>query len=268
MSTVCFYHRNCFDGACAAWIIKQEYPNAEFVAAQYGDSFPFHEYGKDDDIIIVDFSFPRDIMEAIKDQCRSILVLDHHKTAQANCEGLSYCIFDMNKSGASLTWNHYFPDDPIPRLVKYIADRDLWRFNEPDSEDINAFIQSYPIDYNAYDTIDYLLENRFDQCLDEGKAITRYKQSMVKMICSNYVIKTIAGYKAAVVNCAVLMSEVGHELALIKGVDFGAYYFDRADGNRQWGARSIGDFDVSEIAKQFGGGGHKNAAGWQETISQ
>jgi oligoribonuclease NrnB/cAMP/cGMP phosphodiesterase (DHH superfamily) len=26
--------------------------------------------------------------------------------------------------------------------------------------------------------------------------------------------------------------------------------------------RSVGDFDVSEIAKQYGGGGHKNAAGF------
>ena len=57
-------------------------------------------------------------------------------------------------------------------------------------------------------------------------------------------------------------SDLGHKLAEKSGT-FGLTYFYH--GKRQCydcGLRSIGDFDVSELAHQFGGGGHKNAAGF------
>ena len=47
---------------------------------------------------------------------------------------------------------------------------------------------------------------------------------------------------------------------------FAACYFCRADGKRQWSLRSRGNFDVSEVARRFGGGGHNNAAGYTEAI--
>jgi len=83
-------------------------------------------------------------------------------------------------------------------------------------------------------------------------------------MCKNFIIRKIGGYEIPVVNASVLFSEVGHELCL-KGLFtklFSAYYFDR-NNKRQWGLRSIGDFDVSEIAKKYGGGGHRNAAGFE-----
>lgn len=40
-------------------------------------------------------------------------------------------------------------------------------------------------------------------------------------------------------------------------------WWQRFDGKFQFSLRSRGDIDVSEIAKKFGGGGHKNAAGFQ-----
>jgi nanoRNase/pAp phosphatase (c-di-AMP/oligoRNAs hydrolase) len=43
---------------------------------------------------------------------------------------------------------------------------------------------------------------------------------------------------------------------------FAACYWDTPEG-RVFSLRSIGDFDVSEIAKQYGGGGHKNASGFR-----
>ncbi len=43
---------------------------------------------------------------------------------------------------------------------------------------------------------------------------------------------------------------------------FVAAYKDMAD-RRLWSLRSRGDFDVGEVAKARGGGGHKNAAGFR-----
>jgi oligoribonuclease NrnB/cAMP/cGMP phosphodiesterase (DHH superfamily) len=75
----------------------------------------------------------------------------------------------------------------------------------------------------------------------------------------------MAGHKILAVNATVLFSDIAGELA--KGRPFGACYFDRFDGKRQWSLRSAPDgVDVSEVAKQFGGGGHRHAAGWEEDL--
>lgn len=76
----------------------------------------------------------------------------------------------------------------------------------------------------------------------------------------------MAGHRIKAVNATVLFSEIAGELA--KGAPFGACYFDRFDGKRQWSLRSDPDgVDVSAIALSRGGGGHKHAAGFEEATT-
>jgi len=107
-----------------------------------------------------------------------------------------------------------------------------------------------------------------------GEGINRYKKTMVETMCKNAQLRNIGGYLVPVVNASMLFSEVGEWLCnnfiMPTGElpNFGAYYFDRVvDGIRQWGMRSRNEFDVSLVAKMYGGGGHKNAAGFQENIN-
>jgi hypothetical protein len=99
-----------------------------------------------------------------------------------------------------------------------------------------------------------------------GEAILRYKETMINAICNNAVLDKSG---IPTVNTSLLFSEVGHELCKrFPNAPYAQCYFDRLKDNvRQYSARSIGDFDVSEIAMSHGGGGHKNAAGWQISIS-
>jgi len=270
------YHKNCFDGICAAWVINKRFPHSKLRAFSYDMKFLFNEYGKEDQIIIVDFSFKKDIMLAINEQCGSLLVIDHHKTAEKECEGLEFCHFDMNESGASLAWKFFFPNKEVPRLVQYIRDRDLWKFELPNSEIINSFIQSFPMDVHEYEMLYQNLESTTGMLEAQlgGTAINRYKDTMVKAICENAkesnFFDQLVDDPIPMVNTSILFSEVGHELCKIHGNrPFAAYYFDRVkDGVRQYGLRSIGDFDVSEVAKKFGGGGHKNSAGFEQKLSE
>ncbi len=282
MKTICIYHKNCFDGICSAWVISKKYPNAEFMPMNYGDSLDWLTQGwnqgiyeSSDRLIIVDFSFPRNTMISLSEMFigdyrfeNGILVLDHHKTAQANCEGLSFCKFDMNESGASLAWKHFFGDD-IPYLVRYIKDRDLWLFKEDESEAVNSYIQSFPMAIENYEMLHEQLdlETGTDKAIENGKSILRYKQTMIQAICKNAAFDKDG---IPTVNTSILFSEVGHELCkMFPSKPYSQYYFDRlGDNTRQWGLRSIGDFDVSEVAKKHGGGGHKNAAGWQHSLSE
>lgn len=268
--SLCIYHKNCFDGICAAWVTQKRFPGIDLLPMNYGDPLPVNvsDY---EELILVDFSFKRAQLEFLAKSYK-IMVIDHHKTAEKELEGLDYCIFDLKESGASLAWKTFFPNHEIPYLVKYVKDRDIWLFKEDHSEEINAYIQSFPMNIEYYDALYAELEsqNLFNIALTSGEAILRYKDARVIEICKNATIYTIGGHKVPVVNTSLLFSEVGHELCkLYPEAPFSLSYYDRLkDQTRQYSLRSIGNFDVSEIAKNEGGGGHRNAAGWQKPMAE
>jgi oligoribonuclease NrnB/cAMP/cGMP phosphodiesterase (DHH superfamily) len=242
--------------------------DVEYVPCNYSDPPP-DVRGKE--VYIVDFSFKRDIMEKIIYEADRTVVLDHHKTAEEALKGLeeetvpqSIIVFDMNRSGAGLAWDYFFPDSSRPVLVDYIEDRDLWRFKLPHSKEINAFYQSFDINLETW--IKELGPRSNDPSVyEEGKSLLRLESKYVKQICHNAYLKKIGNYIAPYVQTSVIMSEVCDYL--IKNYPgnypFAFYSFRRNDGKFQYGLRSRSDFDVSVIAKEFGGGGHKQAAGFE-----
>lgn len=267
MKNTVIYHSNCFDGFGAAWVCRKALVNEgtiQFISAKYGDSAPVHLKGEH--IWIVDFSYPKDAIIKLAED-NNVYVLDHHKTAQANCEGLPtniWCTFDMNRSGAMLAWNHFFPTQDANKLVQYIQDRDLWHFKLPYSREISALIASYPRDMQTYD---YLAE-RLDkgpwlEVVEQGNAILRFERQKVDEMCAEAKQVDLGDGPIWAVNTTYNFGSLCGEYLNQKYPEskYSAYYFDRADGEQQWGLRSRG-FDVSEVAKRFGGGGHKQASGF------
>ena len=117
---VVIYHSGCYDGFCAAWIFWRQFPKAEFVPANYGDDPP-DVRGKS--VFVVDFSYPRETLLRMNEESSSLVVLDHHRTAQKDLEGLDFCTFDMTKSGGRLAWEFIYgtlktPNWPIHRQLK------------------------------------------------------------------------------------------------------------------------------------------------------
>lgn len=256
---ICIYHKNCADGFGAAWVVNQKYQNTdriEFIPAHYGDNPPDV---KGQDVIIVDFSYPYEILEQMEMDAKSILVIDHHKTAKQHLENMNYAIFDMNKCGAILTWQHFFRDKAPPLLLLYIQDGDLWNWELPQSREVSAALRSYPFDFEVWD--EFMEDNGVQSLMVEGKAILRYQQQQVDAALSHdYELVEIGGYQVPCLNSTHLISEIGNELC--KEHPFAACYFDTVD-KRVFSLRSINEgMDVSEIAKQYGGGGHRNAAGF------
>lgn len=128
MTTV-LYHANCKDGFGAAWAAYQHFgESAKYIPVQYSEPLPEIEDG--DNVFIVDFSYSRDILVPLSERC-NLTVIDHHKTAFEALTGLNFATFDMNRSGAVLTYKHFFPDRTPPDLLFYIQDRDLWLWNLP-----------------------------------------------------------------------------------------------------------------------------------------
>ncbi len=250
------YHAQCWDGFCAAWIASTALPGAECVPVQYGKPPP-DVTGRD--VLILDFSYKRPIMEDMATKAKSLLCIDHHKSAEQELAGLSYCCFDMSKSGGRMTWEHFHPGEPSPWLVDYSEDRDLWRHQLSHSKEINASLRSYPLDFEEWNRLAKL--RPFD-LVSEGAAILRAQQQIVDTHVGFARDTIIDGHTVPCVNATALVSEIAGELA--KGKPFAVVWFESKDERRVYSLRSDANgLDVSEIAKKYGGGGHARAAGFE-----
>lgn len=259
------YHKNCNDGtaaATAAWLALGS--TAKYIPLMYGDPLP--EMPNPDFLYIVDFSFPIDVMTSLFKQFNgNIQVLDHHKTAEAVLKGLPYCIFDMKKSGAVLAWEFFHPNTPVPLFFQYIQDYDIWTKNLPHTNEATTYINSFNRTIQDFNTHIKTFDIDFDGVVAQGKAMLRFYDMTIQKICqSSRKYKWEESIDCIVVNTPSFMSsDVGATLAEQNpDAKFVCCYHDTHDGFRYYSLRSKGDFDVSELAKKFGGGGHKNAAGF------
>lgn len=292
--TIVIYHGGCRDGFCAAWVvnkylIQDKHPTDNPLKIKYHPGYYGQEPPdcKDKDVIIVDFCYSLDVMDRILTECSSLRWLDHHKTAIPVFDAFSQfmggatrikVVFDLKRSGAGIAWDYFFPNQARPWLVDYVEDRDLWKKQLPDSDLINAYIACLTFDFNVWTAV--ASHMTVDQAASNGVIAIAKTEQYVREVCKNvYFVDWIYKdsliviqdkidflyYKIPVVNiCQVDCSEVLHELCVSHpSSPFSLYWFKRADGMYQYGLRSIGDFDVSVVAKLLGGGGHKNAAGFQ-----
>lgn len=260
---ICIYHDGCADGFAAAWAVRKFFAGeVDFHPGIYGEAPP-EVAGRE--VILVDFSYKRDTMLPLIEHAKSVLIIDHHKTAEEDLRDLpakALTVFDMHKSGAMLTWQHLFPGKMAPILFDHIQDRDLWLFHLPLTREIIAAAYSYPMTFEAWDE---LLRRPMLELEQEGRVIERKHRADVAALVKNASRRINFGSVSVPVANVPWMyaSDVGGELA--KGEPFAATYYDDADG-RRWSLRSTADgADVSAIAKALGGGGHRNAAGFRMT---
>ena len=260
MAKLCIYHGNCADGFTSAWVVKKALGDAViFHPGIYQDAPPDVD---GQDVLLVDFSYKRPVLEQIRDRAASVIILDHHKTAEADLLDLPgvQAVFDMNRSGARITWDYFFPNTDPPQLLKHIEDRDLWRFALRKTREIQASVFAYPYEFPVWD---FLMSADMDELAIQGEAIERkhFKdiRELVGVVTRRMVI---GGHNVPVANLPyTLTSDAGHLLA--KGEPFAGCYWDTPQG-RVFSLRSTDEgMDVSDIAKQYGGGGHRNASGFR-----
>lgn len=310
MKPLVIYHANCADGfgaAFAAWLKLGD--EAEYLPMNYGEVKTPVDFdmkvslaAKDNDIYILDFSFPREVMEALFRHAKRVVWLDHHKTAfEMWCGSWApkmkfsktdscYIVLDDECSGAMLAWEYFHPGTELPMLIQHIDDRDRWQFKLEGSKEVHAALASYqPWSFEQW--IPFLSNARWDNktqvefAIEEGAAILRahnkHIQAALKQArpCEIFKWAPFANAPGRVIDGftryslfglaanapAFLASDLGHELANKSGT-FGLVWSMAGDGQVHCSLRSNGEYDVSTIAKAFGGGGHRNAAGFLTDI--
>jgi oligoribonuclease NrnB/cAMP/cGMP phosphodiesterase (DHH superfamily) len=304
--TLVITHKDCYDGHTAAWIYSRFVDHAaEFLPVRYGDPVP-EVAGRN--VVIADFSWPREQMLGIIFRSKSLVVLDHHKTAQAALEGIvdearggtdpasareillsTHVVFDMERSGAGLVWDylavnrhgtceecgasdalvgaHHQPGCVFlrrPALVDYVEDRDLWRIALPNAREYMANVYATPMDFAGWDK---LHERAVPEMVSRGQAILEYMaeygtkglaQARVMTLDTGGDPVTLWTVNMPYMNCSDYLSRLMTE----KDVHVVAGYFRRDDGRWQFSLRSRDGYDCSKIAQAFGGGGHREASGF------
>lgn len=268
MKPICIYHGNCADGFGAAWVFSRHADREfDFYPGVYQDEPPDVE-GRD--VYMVDFSYKRNVIEAIREKCNRFVLIDHHKTALEDLAPLIEAgtiehLTSLEKSGATLAWEWFYGDSErdMPQLLRHIEDRDLWRFALPFTREIQACVFSHPYDFKVWDSLMAADEAELQSFIREGQAIERKHHKdiaeLVGVVTRNM---EIGGHCVPVANLPyTLTSDAGHLLA--QGAPFAACYWDTPEG-RVFSLRSTDNgLDVSIIAKQYGGGGHVHASGFR-----
>jgi len=293
LKTLCIYHGGCTDGFAAAWAVRAALGAAvEFYPGVHQQAPP-DVAGRD--VVLVDFSYKRPVLDRMAETARSIVVLDHHISAAEDLAGYpeppprspsspssrpsrpsppsdstdqpppqTWALFDMQRSGAGIAWDFYH-DAPRPKLIDHIEDGDLWRFKLDGTREIHAAVSSYPHDFSVWDR---LMAMPPDQLKGEGAVLERKQAKDIDDLLPETQRRMIIdGHNVPVANLpGTMSSDAGHRMA--QGEPFAACYMDGPQG-RSFSLRSSDDGeDVAAIAKKFGGGGHKQAAGFRVSFTK
>ena len=263
---VIIYHADCRDGfgaAYAAW--KKFGEGATYVPLKSYINTP-PEGLTDKELYIVDFSFTKDVLQELVKTNKNVVVIDHHASAKEAVTSFPDNIFDNNHSGAVLAWRYFHPDTPVPKLLTYVEDVDLWRFALPESREFSTALGLYDMDFQTWDNLAQNLEKEdfFINFIAKGALIAKFEDKLLSGILKRKERALFEGHEIWVINTSEYVSALGNKLAELNLANdktpIGIVYY-HTDNKVKLSLRSIGETDVAEIAKKYNGGGHKNAAG-------
>lgn len=282
MKTVVMYHADCSDGfgaAYCAWVALGD-EDVKFIGLRYGDIKEAEDFDivldKDTrEVYVLDFSFPPELMAHLRNRVQVVKWIDHHKTAfedlgldpEARYEVSAghYTLLDNSRSGAWLAAEHFL--GAVPRLLKHVDDRDRWQFNMPGTQAIHAALQlERPWTFEKWHNL--VEDDRCTKLRRTGESVLKVYEHQVRDTVATAKWCDLDGLRGMAVNAREHISEVGNRLAFTSETFGLVWYYDAATGMCNCSLRSVGDYDVSEIAKRYGGGGHKNAAGFRAHMHQ
>lgn len=261
------YHTNCHDGFSAAWAAWKKFGNKASYIPVEPQTLP-KEKIKNSEVYVIDASYHETAIQELLKNNNFVTVIDHHVSHRKDAEIASQWHFDLNHSGAVLAWQYFHPDKKIPRLLLHIEDLDLWKFKLPHSQEVDVILEFVKLDFRSWDkTVRNFESIRFRKIkFKEAVSMIRYKKMLIEKILRRAETARFAGYRASVVNSPVFQSEIGH-LLVNKSQPIAVIWFFKKEKFKV-SLRSNGKVDVAKIAKKYGGGGHKLAAGFSWPLNK
>jgi len=282
------------DGWASAAIVLSLNPGAKVVKVNYGEEeAALHKYSLiDEEIVIVDFTFPYEKMLSLADMTKAghykdLIHIDHHVSAKKKTQNLwdDPAIKGLRKidqgSAALLSWQYFYHDLPVPGIIDDISRYDTWDFgdrevivkpnvaylhvllgnyypDEPYSATWNSLLfKKDPINAYAVFAGQYLLS------ASDQHAIKAVEKGIVKntnwKVQEEKEVARFSKHNTLFVNSDTDISLIG-EKVYNDGHDIAAIWYMKGD-RIEVGLRSR-KVDVQAIAIQYGGGGHRSASGF------
>jgi uncharacterized protein len=289
------YHDFCSDGTACLWIIE-DFCNSKTTYIPIGsgqinrltDENIIEKFsGKN--VIFADIIPTKEQFNILKKNCHFVTIIDHHLSSlnvfedyvdqdynSVNYVGPHHNVFiDMNKSACQMVWDYFYHDVERPWAIDYIGDRDLYKFELPNSKEINLAMFKLRLinptgltqltNYSDADKCEliekgtvYLTEENL-QCMKWGKNAKYCKFYVNDQIYDIWSLSCPSALRSCVGNFMC-----GTKLPNENNPDFTIIWRLSTDKSEYWiSLRGNGKHDLDAIAKQLDstGGGHYDASG-------
>ena len=274
-SPLVLYHgRNCPDGfgaALAAWLYYGD--SAEYLGLDHGDITTVDDLPtvKGRTVYILDFSFSADILQAIDERAAKLVMLDHHKSAAEKLTGFAcrcgVVHFDMDKSGARLAWEFLHPHEPIPELLKYVEDRDIWKWEFAESAGFLSALDMEEQDFARWRDIASFTPGQLTMFMARGAAMDEKYRKLAADIAEGAQPLVFNGIEGLMVNAPGMFHSLVGDILSAKTGTFALMWSAGAKGVKA-GLRSQRNFDCIALAESMGGGGHAQACGFKMGVER
>ena len=267
-SIAVIYHKTCPDGFAAGWIAWKKF-------GKKADYFPVDPRDLPATIFnyktvyALDTSINTDNLGQFQKKGIKTVVIDHHISSKENVELADESRFSCEHSGATLSWTYFFPEKKMPEFIKRIEDLDLWHFRLSYTKELDAYCELVPYDeFKKLDAVVRKFENpkTRKKIVEVGKILLTHQDHLVARLVANAELVRFEGIKTYCVNSPLFNSFIGDTLRT-KFPPMAIIWYEK-DGMRFVSLRSDGVIDVSKIAKKYGGGGHKVAAGFRMSANK
>ncbi len=268
---LCIYHIADHDGKGAAAIVGRKFKDVEFLGLNHDMAVPDEAIARHDKIVICDISLPLDVMFELN-ETKDLTWIDHHISVIENYEKRvkegAKEIKGLRRSGTAaimLTWEYFFPDEPVPEGVKLLALNDIFDLRDKRVRPFEYAFQSLGVNKPADKNWQNLFDDKIDvdEMVKKGEAILAYIKNRNHRLCKAMSFESsYKGYKCICANMPQGYSEFYDGVKNIREYDFMCNFF--MNGKNSWNLSlytAKDDIDVSKIAAEFGGGGHRKAAG-------
>ena len=268
---LCIYHIADHDGKGSAAIVKNLFPETELFGFNHDMEVPYDEIRKHDKIVVCDISLPLDFMFEL-DAKGDFTWIDHHVSViteydKAIANGAK-TLKGLRRNGTAaicLTWEYFHPEEKMPEAIHLLGLNDIFDLRDDRVRPFEYAFQSMGVNRPDDEIWTRAINSELDiaEIVEEGRAIL----SWIK-IRNRRLLPTVAfesEYKGMRCICANMpqgYSEFFDSLENLDDYDFMCNFHMKA--NNSWSMTlytAKENIDVSKIVGEFGGGGHRKAAG-------
>ena len=257
------YHADCADGFGAAYAAWKKFGSKALYIPVPPDNGYLPKEARGANVHTLDYSFPASRVSQVLRRVASLTVIDHHISNQHAAALATHSFFALDHSGAVLAWRYFHPKEPLPKLLRYIEDCDLWKFKLKHARGLSQVIRTRDFNFAVWSKLARDFENpkRLKRFVEDGKLLLAQTERTVRKLVENAEDVRFEGHRCRMVNSPVLTSEIGATL-VAKGSPIGIIWSRRKDKIIVSLRSKPEGVDVSKVAEKYGGGGHKSAAGF------